>query len=71
MCGRYVLKVPLPEIARMLSMDVDLVLEPSYNIAPSRSVPVCTMEASGEKQLALMHWGLIPPWAKKSEPVTV
>ena len=55
-------------IARMLGMDVDLVLEPSYNIAPSRSVPVCRMEASGEKQLALMHWGLIPPWAKKSEP---
>ena len=68
MCGRYVLKAALPEIARMLGMDVDLVLEPSYNIAPSRSVPVCRMEASGEKQLALMHWGLIPPWAKKSEP---
>ena len=29
MCGRYVLKAALPEIARMLGMDVDLVLEPS------------------------------------------
>ncbi len=64
MCGRYVLKATLPEIARMLGMDVDLALEPSYNIAPTRSVPVCRMEEPEDKQLALMHWGLIPHWAR-------
>lgn len=65
MCGRYVLKAALPEIARMLGMDVDLALEPRYNIAPTSSVPACRVEEPDNKQLALMHWGLIPPWAKK------
>ncbi len=67
MCGRYVLKATLPEIARMHGMDVDLALEPSYNIAPTSPVPACRMEEPNNKQLALMHWGLIPHWAKKPD----
>ena len=67
MCGRYVLKATLPEIARMLGMDVDLALEPSYNIAPTSPVPACRMEEPNDKQLALMHWGLIPHGAKKPD----
>lgn len=67
MCGRYVLKAALPDIARMLGMDVDLDLEASYNIAPTRAVPACRMEVAGEKQLLLMHWGLIPHWAKRPD----
>ena len=35
MCGRYVLKAALPDIARMLGMDVDLAIDPRYNIAPT------------------------------------
>ena len=65
MCGRYVLKAALPEIARMLGMDIDLALEPRYNIAPTSSVPACRVEEPDNRQLTLMHWGLIPPWAKK------
>jgi putative SOS response-associated peptidase YedK len=67
MCGRYVLKATLPDIARLLGMDLDGSLEPSYNIAPTRSVPVCRSEQPDEKQLARMHWGLIPHWAKKRD----
>jgi len=67
MCGRYVLKAALPEIARMLGMDVDFELDPSYNIAPTRAVPACRIEAPGQKQLALMRWGLIPHWAKTAD----
>jgi putative SOS response-associated peptidase YedK len=67
MCGRYVLKAALPEIARMLGMDVDFELDPSYNIAPTRAEPACRIEAPGQKQLALMRWGLIPHWAKTAD----
>ena len=67
MCGRYVLKATLPDIARMLGMDLGLALEPSYNIAPTSAVPVCRMEEPDRKQFALMHWGLIPHWAKKPD----
>ena len=67
MCGRYVLKATLPDIARMLGMEADLALEPSYNIAPTRAVPVCRSEQPGKKELVLMHWGLIPHWAKQRD----
>jgi putative SOS response-associated peptidase YedK len=67
MCGRYVLKATLPDIARMLGMDVDLALEPSFNIAPTRSVPACRSEQPEKKELTLMHWGLIPHWARKRD----
>ena len=67
MCGRYVLKAALPDIARMLGMDVDLDLEPRYNIAPTSSVPACRMQEPDQKQLALLRWGLIPHWAKQAD----
>lgn len=67
MCGRYVLKATLPDIARMLGMDVDLALEPRYNIAPTTEVLACRMEAPGEKALARLRWGLVPHWAKQAE----
>ena len=67
MCGRYVLKATLPEIARMLGMDIDLPLEPRYNIAPASPVPACRMPEPGDKQLLHLHWGLIPHWSKKPD----
>ncbi len=67
MCGRYVLKATLPDIARMLGMHVDLALEPSYNIAPTSPVPACRMQQPDHKQLVRMHWGLIPHWSKKPD----
>jgi putative SOS response-associated peptidase YedK len=71
MCGRYVLKAALPDIARMLGMDMGAdpgpALEPSYNIAPTTAVPVCRMEQAGGKQLTLMRWGLTPHWAKQAD----
>jgi putative SOS response-associated peptidase YedK len=67
MCGRYVLKATLPDIARLLGMDVDGDLEPSYNIAPTRAILACRSEEPDGKQLARMHWGLIPHWAKKRD----
>jgi putative SOS response-associated peptidase YedK len=67
MCGRYVLKAALPDIARMLGMDVDLALEPSYNIAPTTPVPACRMEQPDRKELTWLRWGLVPHWAKQAD----
>jgi putative SOS response-associated peptidase YedK len=71
MCGRYVLKAALPDIARMLGMDLpaDAIpdLEPSYNIAPSSAVPACRMDPAGRKELTRLRWGLTPHWAKKAD----
>jgi putative SOS response-associated peptidase YedK len=67
MCGRYVLKAALPDIARMLGMDVDVALEPRYNIAPTTPVPACRMQEPDRKELTLLRWGLIPHWAKQAD----
>ena len=71
MCGRYVLKANLPEIARMLGLDVGtdvgFELAPRYNIAPTQDVPACRAGEDGERRLAMLRWGLVPRWAKDTK----
>ena len=38
--------------------------EAAYNVAPSQDVLVARNGAAGERELALLRWGLIPSWAK-------
>ncbi len=40
-------------------------MEPRYNVAPTQQVPVVREGADGENRLDLLHWGLIPAWAKE------
>jgi len=43
-------------------------LSPRYNIAPSQDIAVITQsDADSERNLTMMHWGLIPHWAKDSK----
>ena len=36
---------------------------PRYNVAPTQPVPIVRIE-EGERQFALVRWGLIPSWVK-------
>jgi putative SOS response-associated peptidase YedK len=38
--------------------------EPRYNIAPTQDVAVVRVDAQGERELAVVRWGLVPPWTK-------
>jgi putative SOS response-associated peptidase YedK len=41
---------------------------PRYNVAPTQTVAALRkLEAGGPRQLALLHWGLIPSWAKEAK----
>jgi putative SOS response-associated peptidase YedK len=63
-CGRYTLKAPKKAIAEAFDLADVPPLLPRYNIAPTQPVPVVRLDpASGERGLALLHWGLIPSWA--------
>jgi len=43
--------------------------EVSYNVAPTREVPVVRMAADGsEREGVMMRWGLIPPFLKGETP---
>ncbi len=37
--------------------------QPNYNICPTQRVPVCVAR-DGSRRLELMHWGLVPHWAR-------
>lgn len=71
MCGRYTLSDP-GDMLTQLGVDVpeDLGFRPRYNIAPTQAVaavrnaPESNAPENGHRELWLLHWGLIPPWAK-------
>jgi putative SOS response-associated peptidase YedK len=66
MCGRYVLKAPPAELVTRFSLDECVDFAPRYNIAPNTGIPTIYCTHEGKRVLHLMHWGLIPHWAKDS-----
>ena len=68
MCGRYV-SPDEPSIEREFTLvRAEWQFPPSFNVAPTQDVPVVRMNKAGERIGALMHWGLIPYWAKGVPP---
>ena len=68
MCGRYV----SPDDAA-IEREFNLVraewqFPASYNVAPTHDVPAVRLNKEGERTGSLMHWGLIPYWAKGIPP---
>ena len=69
MCGRYLRRSDKQRIAETFHIAkglADLVLPPwDYNVAPTTHQPVIRLDPdSGERELALMRWGLVPYFAK-------
>jgi putative SOS response-associated peptidase YedK len=68
MCGRYV----SPDEAS-IEREFNLVrtewqFPPSYNVAPTQTVPVVSAARDGQRTGARLHWGLIPFWTKGVQP---
>jgi len=64
MCGRFTATFEFREIKVRWNLQGDLpVVSPRYNIAPSQEVPV-VVRGDGGNKLKVMHWGLVPAWAK-------
>jgi len=69
MCGRYLRRSDKQRIAETFHVAkglADLVLPPwDYNVAPTTFQPVVRADSeTGEPELALMRWGLVPYFAK-------
>jgi putative SOS response-associated peptidase YedK len=64
MCSRYSLTSP-PEAVRSYFRYLNVAeFPPRYNIAPTQPVAIVRNNYNGERELALVRWGLIPPWVK-------
>ncbi len=65
MCGRYAVAAPDAAVLRE-RFAVQQALEtftPAHNVKPTHVAPVVILH-EGNRNLATMRWGLIPPWAK-------
>src|ERR1700679_856425 len=72
MCGRYLRRSDKQRIAETFQLAkglAELVLPPwDYNVAPTTHQPVIrTPRDTGERELTLMRWGLVPFFAKDLE----
>ena len=64
MCGRFTLRSSPKVIAETFGLSEPPHLQPHFNIAPSQSVAVVRQQPeTHQRELALLHWGLIPFWA--------
>ena len=67
MCGRYARRSDKQKIAELFAIHGPVIPDflPSWNVAPQTFQPVVRLNReSGEREIVLMRWGLIPFWAK-------
>jgi putative SOS response-associated peptidase YedK len=50
-------------LVRQFRLDMAAPLPPRYNIAPTQNVAVVRQSESGQRELAMLRWGLVPGWA--------
>jgi putative SOS response-associated peptidase YedK len=67
MCGRFTLATPEQDLVVQFNLPEIPDLRPRYNIAPTQPVAAVRVPADGDhRELVMLHWGLIPFWAKDS-----
>jgi len=65
MCGRYAFFSPAEAVRRTFRLDDVPELEPRYNVAPTQPVAAVRAGEEGARAFAMLHWGLVPKWAKE------
>ena len=66
MCGRYARKSAQELLAEWFEMDLEQMRwAPTWNAAPQSFQPVVRLNPkTGQREAALLRWGLVPSWAK-------
>jgi putative SOS response-associated peptidase YedK len=74
MCGRYVVSKSTADLMAAFTVNESYVdeLQPSFNVAPTDTVPLILDRSSGEdtpvtRKLVTARWGLVPSWAKDTK----
>ena len=66
MCGRFAFFSAHEATVRLFGLPASTpAIAPRYNIAPTTQVPVVRVDHEGVRRLAMLHWGLVPHWAKE------
>jgi putative SOS response-associated peptidase YedK len=65
MCGRFTLTEPDADLAVQFNLPQLPDVQPRYNIAPTQLVAAVRLDTrSGQRELVMFRWGLIPSWAQ-------
>jgi putative SOS response-associated peptidase YedK len=64
MCGRYVISLTLDQLSELFETEDRPNFAPSWNGAPTQTLPVVRRGKAGEQRLSLIRWGLVPSWSK-------
>ncbi|MGB5721635.1 MAG: SOS response-associated peptidase [Woeseiaceae bacterium] len=64
MCGRFAFYSPAEAAAALFGVTTSVALSPRYNIAPTQDIAAIRLDAGGEREFAMLRWGLVPFWAK-------
>ncbi|MBD1831417.1 SOS response-associated peptidase [Cyanobacteria bacterium FACHB-472] len=68
MCGRFSQSKSAETIAQVFQVNNVPPLTPRYNIAPTQQIQTILQNAEqSEREFKMLHWGLIPSWAKDSK----
>lgn len=65
MCGRFALATPPEALRQLVDFSNRMNFPARYNIAPTQ--PVSIIRAEPEQKMALVSWGLVPPWLKAAQ----
>jgi putative SOS response-associated peptidase YedK len=70
MCGRYVRRSDKQRLAEHFRLHPGSMPDfiPSHNVAPQTFQPIIRLNRdTGEREVALMRWGLIPVWSRNAK----
>jgi putative SOS response-associated peptidase YedK len=70
MCGRFARKSTQEVLADWFGVELEEMpwFAPSFNVAPQSVQPVVRLNRdAGNREFALMRWGLVPEWAKDAK----
>ncbi len=66
MCGRFYLDTPRKRLLEQFALKQMPLLTARFNIAPSQDI-AAIREGEAGRELVMLHWGLIPHWAKEEK----
>lgn len=66
MCGRFAFYSPREAMIDVFELPPDTAeVEPRWNVAPTQYVATVRATPDGRRELSMLHWGLVPSWAKE------
>ena len=67
MCGRYTVATDPAELSDRFDVELPADWDPSWNVAPTQSVPGIVRGRDEVRELRLLRFGLVPHWAKDTK----